>query len=277
MTGTLTLCGTPIGNLGDAPPRLAEALAAADVIYAEDTRRARVLLDHLDVTTRARSYFAGNEATRSDELTEALRSGEAVALITDAGMPTVSDPGLSAVQVAHEVGATVTVVPGPSAALAALAVSGLAADRFVFEGFLPRKGRERTERLADLATEPRTIVVFSATSRVPSDLDALADALGADRPVTVARELTKVHEEIWSGSLAEAAAEWRDRSPKGEFTLVVAGRPEAPPAVTDAVAEVTQRIERGQPMSDAVRAVAEATGLRRRSLYEAVIAARSTD
>ncbi|MBT8207536.1 MAG: rRNA small subunit methyltransferase 1, partial [Acidimicrobiia bacterium] len=159
MTGTLVVCATPIGNLGDAPPRLAEALGSADVVYCEDTRHSRKLLDALGVDRPLRSYFVGNEAERSKEVKRRLEGGDTVALITDAGMPVVSDPGHSAVVAAIEAGATVTVVPGPSAALAALAVSGLPSERFVFEGFLPRKASERGDRLADLAAEPRTLIM----------------------------------------------------------------------------------------------------------------------
>jgi len=277
MDGTLILCGTPIGNLGDASPRLGEALAAADVVFAEDTRRARVLLDHLGVKARTESYFAGNEEQRAGMLAELLSGGATVALITDAGMPAVSDPGLSAVRVARGVGATVSVVPGPSAALAALAVSGLASDRFVFEGFLPRKGGERSERLAELTFEDRTIVLFSATSRVLADLEALSEALGHDRSVTVGRELTKAHEEVWSGALGDAVAEWAERTPRGEFTLVVSGREARPMGLQAAIDDVLARLDRGEVMSDAVKLVAETVGVRRRSLYEAVLEQRTAD
>lgn len=271
MTGTLLLCATPIGNLGDASPRLAETLAAADVVFAEDTRRARILLDHLGVSARLESYFAGNESKRAGRLEALLQSGATVALITDAGMPSISDPGVSAVRVARELGAAVSVVPGASASLAALAVSGLPAERFVFEGFLPRKGSERSERLADLKAESRTIVVFCAKNRVVEDLSALGEALGDDRAVTVARELTKIHEEIWAGTLRQAVVEWTSRPPRGEFTLVIAGRPPASLGLSEAVLDVMARVSSGDAMSDAVRTVADSLGVRRRALYEAVL------
>ena len=277
MTGTLVLCGTPIGNLGDASPRLGEALNSADVVLAEDTRRARLLMDHLGVRARLESYFAGNEEQRGPLLKALLLDGATVALITDAGMPTVSDPGVTAVRVAQDVGATVSVVPGPSASLAALASSGLAAERFVFEGFLPRKGTDRTERLAHLAEESRTMVLFSATNRVEADLASLADALGADRKVSIGRELTKLHEEVWWGTLQEAKAEWSSRPPRGEFTMVVAGRRAKRPPIRLAVDEVRLRVEHGEPMSDAVRSVADNLSVRRRALYEAVLAAQSSE
>ena len=271
MGGRLFLCGTPIGHLGDASPRLARVLGKADVIFAEDTRRARVLLDHLGVGARPESYFSGNEARRSARLARLLEAGATVALITDAGMPAVADPGLSAVRAARRAGASVSVVPGPSAVVAALAVSGLASERFVFEGFLPRKGRERAERLEVLAAEVRTMVLFSAPSRAVSDLSALSETLGGDRRATVARELTKAHEEVWSGTLGEAAEEWSRRTPRGEFTLVVEGRTGSIPPMAAAVREVEARMAGGAPMSAAVRKVAEGLGIGRRALYEAVL------
>ena len=271
--GVLTICASPIGNLGDAPPRLGEALAAADLVLAEDTRRARTLLDKFGVSTPVVSYFVGNEAERAAEVRRRLEAGERLALITDAGTPAVSDPGLSAVRIATEVGATVAVVPGPSASTAALSVSGFASDRFVFEGFLPRRGQDRETRLRSVARDDRTTVLFSAPSRVRFDLEDLATACGDDRLVVVTRELTKLHEEVWRGTLSEAAEEWRDRAPRGEFTLVVAGAAQTPASVDDAVKEVAARMERGEAMSAAVKSVADVTGVRRRELYEAALAA----
>ena len=270
MPGTLILCATPIGNLGDASPRLAETLAASDVIYAEDTRRSRVLLANLNVDRPLRSFFTGNEAARSQELRDRLERGDTVALITDAGMPGISDPGYSAVRAAEQAGAEVSVIPGPSAVTAALAVSGLPADRFVFEGFLPRKAEARAARIAELAEEERTVILFAATGRVADDLADLADGLGAERPASVVRELTKAHEEVWRGTLAEAAAEWRERAPRGEFTLVVAGA-ERQEDLTQALAMVEERVASGAPMAEAVREVAAETGTRRRRLYEAAL------
>jgi 16S rRNA (cytidine1402-2'-O)-methyltransferase len=275
VTGRLILCASPIGNLGDASPRLREALAAADVVYAEDTRRSRTLLESLDLSRPLRSFFVGNEQRRAVELGERLAAGATIALITDAGTPAISDPGLVAVRAAVDAGADVTVVPGPSALTAALAVSGLPADRFVFEGFLPRKGAARTERLAALAGEARTAVLFAATSRVGRDLADLAKVLGADRDVVVARELTKQFEELWRGTLGEAAAHWgEDGAARGEFTLVIAGTRPAPPDWAGAVAAVDDAISKGASMTEAVREVAGATGLSRRELYERVLDAR---
>ncbi len=273
--GCLILCGTPIGNLGDSSTRLAESLARADAVFAEDTRRARVLLQHLGVTSRPESYFKGNESARAARLESLLRRGATVALISDAGMPAVADPGLSAVRIAQRVGARISVVPGPSAIPAALAVSGLPADRFVFEGFLPRRGAERSRRLEELAAETRTIVLFSAPSRLTDDLEALQATLGADRPVTLVRELTKRHEEIRSSTLAHAVEEWTDRRPIGEFTLVLGGWTEPDTPMEAALKEVADRTVGGQPMSDAVRRVADGLGIGRRALYQAVLRSRT--
>ena len=270
-TGCLVLCGTPIGHLDDSSTRLAATLADADAIFAEDTRRARVLLEHLGVSTRPESYFVGNESAKAGRLANLLREGATVALISDAGMPAVADPGLTAVRVAKRVGAHVSVVPGPSSVVAALAVSGLPGERFVFEGFIPRRGSDRSRRLEEIAAETRTIVLFSAPSRLAGDLGALVNALGPDRPVTVARELTKFHEEVWSGTLAQAVEEWTSRRPRGEFTLVIGGSSAPGTPMGVAVSEVAPRRARGQPMSEAVRKVADGLGLGRRALYEAVL------
>ena len=272
MTGTLVICGSPIGNLGDAPPRLAEALSGADIVYAEDTRRTRQLLAHLEVSLPVRSYFVGNEAKRAEEVVKRLEQGETVALITDAGMPGLSDPGYSAVQAAIGVDAMVTVVPGPSAVTTALAVSGLPSDRFAFEAFLPRGRKARAERLHQLADEPRTIVLFTAKSRLVDDLRDLSEALGRDRPCVVTRELTKAHEEVWRGSLESAAEHWAGEvRPKGEFTLVVGGAPERPFSLDEAVAEARILIEKGESVSDAARRVARRREVSRNQLYEALV------
>ncbi len=271
MTGRLTVCATPIGNLGDAPPRLREVLQSADVVLAEDTRRARILLDSLGAGAELESYFVGNEAAKGAEIHERLSRGEHIALLTDAGTPAISDPGLSAVRVAREAGAEISVVPGPSAATAALSVSGFPAERFVFEGFLPRRGHERAARLADIGRETRTVVLFAAPSRLTRDLTDLIECCGSDRPIVVARELTKLHEEIWAGSLGDALAEWTARQPKGEYTLVLGGAAEQAISLTDAVGEVRSRVAAGESLSRAVREVAEVTGTRRRELYEAAL------
>ena len=222
--GVLVLAATPIGRPEDAPPRLATELARADVVAAEDTRRLKRLTTDLDVQIGGRvvSYFEGNESARTPVLLEALLAGERVLLVTDAGMPSVSDPGYRLVAAAVEADVHVTAVPGPSAVLTALAVSGLPVDRFCFEGFLPRKAGERARRLAGLAAEERTMVFFEAPHRTQAALAALAEAFGDDRPAAVCRELTKTHEEVRRGPLAELVT-WAAEGVRGEVTLVVSG------------------------------------------------------
>ncbi|NNK92057.1 MAG: 16S rRNA (cytidine(1402)-2'-O)-methyltransferase, partial [Acidimicrobiia bacterium] len=251
-------------------------LGAADIVYCEDTRRSRRLLEALGVDTPLRSFFVGNEDVRSVEIAERLAAGDTVALITDAGMPTVSDPGHSAVVAALSVGATVTVVPGPSAVLAALAVSGLPSQRFVFEGFLPRKSGERRRRLEELAAEQRTVVLYAAPSRLGAELAQMAEVFGPDRQIVIARELTKLHEEVWRGTVGEAAAVWTERTVKGEVTLVLEGAAAPDVSLEDAVGEVLELVDTGVSLSGAVKVVAEATGTRKRRLYEAALALRKT-
>ena len=269
MPGKLVLCATPIGNLADASPRLRAALAAADVVYCEDTRRSGKLLAALGVHNRLRSYFVANEEARAAELADHLLAGETVVLITDAGMPAVADPGLTAVRAAIEAGAEVLVVPGPSAVTAAIAVSGLPSERFVFEGFLPRKQEQRRARLEEVAAEPRTMVFFVAAARAGRELAELAGVCGPDRPAVVARELTKLHEETWRGTLGEAATRFLTTPPKGELTLVVAGAPPVEGDLPRAVETVARLVEGGTRFSEAVKQAADAHAVRRRALYEA--------
>jgi 16S rRNA (cytidine1402-2'-O)-methyltransferase len=270
VPGRLILCAGPIGNLGDAPPRLAEALAEADIVFAEDTRRSRILLDHLGLSRPLRSFFVGNEQERSAEIERRLGDGETIALLTDAGTPGIADPGLSAVRAALRVGATVGGVPGPSAVTLALAVSGLPADRFVFEGFLPRSGSRRAERILGLAGEQRTSVIFSAPGRLAADLSELADVLGPDRACVVCRELTKLHEEIWRGTLGSAAGHWAGGA-RGEVTVVIGGASAPEPDPEAALGSVEELLARGETLSDAVRRVAGEHGIRRRALYEEAV------
>lgn len=273
MAGVLILCATPIGNLADAPPRLAEALSGADCIYAEDTRRTVRLCNALGVTPRSlRSFFAGNEYTRAADLAGRLAAGETVALVTDAGTPGISDPGLLAVRAATDQGARVTIVPGPSAVTSALAVSGLPANRFSFEGFLPRSGEKRARRIGAVASSAQTVVLFSAPHRVLDDLCDLADAGLGDRPITVVRELTKLHEEIWSGTVSRACREWGGRSPQGEFTLVVGGeeileKGRDPQRMAEAVEAVHRLVAAGLSTSVSVREVSRLLEVPRRELY----------
>jgi 16S rRNA (cytidine1402-2'-O)-methyltransferase len=275
--GVLVLAGTPIGDPADASPRLARELASADVVAAEDTRRLRRLTRELGVEPAGRvvSYYDANESSRTPELVEALLAGSRVLVVTDAGMPSVSDPGYRLVAAAVAAGVPVTAVPGPSAVLTALAVSGLPVDRFCFEGFLPRKAGERARRLAELAAEPRTMVFFEAPHRLASALAAMADALGDDRPAAVCRELTKTYEEVRRAGLRELAG-WAAEGVRGEVTVVVAGAVAGEAArPADLVAEVESLVSgRGVRLKDATGTVAAAHGVSRRALYDAVLAAR---
>ena len=285
--GVLVLAGTPIGNVEDAPPALGRALATADIVAAEDTRRLRRLASALGVYVGGRvvSYFEANETARTPELVEALLGGARVLLISDAGMPSVSDPGYRLVSAAVAAGVQVTVVPGPSAVLAALAVSGLPVDRFCFEGFLPRRAGERTRRLAELAAERRTLVFFESRHRLPATLAAMRDAFGEQRRAAVCRELTKTHEQVRRGPLGELASWAAGGSVLGEITVVVEGVTDAPPATTAAEAAdiVATRVAEGAEPKDAIAAVARESGLPKRDIYAAVVdrrnasAARSRD
>jgi 16S rRNA (cytidine1402-2'-O)-methyltransferase len=268
--GVLVLAATPIGRVEDAPPRLASELARADVVAAEDTRRLRRLAAGLGVRTAGRvvSYFDANESSRVPALLEALRNGERVLVVTDAGMPSVSDPGYRLVAAAVDEGITVTAVPGPSAVLAALAVSGLPVDRFCFEGFLPRRTGERARRLAGLAQEPRTMVFFEAPHRTQAALSAMAQALGGDRAAAVCRELTKTHEEVRRGGLADLVA-WAADGVRGEVTIVVAGARVAPSEL-DAAALAALVDAEDAPRKEAVAVVARRLGVPKREVYDAV-------
>lgn len=272
--GTLVLAGTPIGDVADAPARLAHELAAADVIAAEDTRRLWRLVAALGVQTPARvvSYYDANEATRTPELVQAMEGGAQVLLVTDAGMPSLSDPGYRLVTAAIEAGIRVTAVPGPSAVLTALVVSGLPVDRFCFEGFLPRRAGERATRLRELAGEPRTLVFFEAPHRLAATLTALREAFGPDRAAAVCRELTKRYEQVRRGSLEELA-EWAADRVRGEITLVVAGVPPRATADADPAAlagQVAELEAAGTPRKDAIAAVAAKSGVQKRQVYDAV-------
>lgn len=276
MPGTLIVCATPIGNLADASPRLAETLGAVDLIFAEDTRRTAKLLHHFGISTPMRSLFSGNEMHRLDELTDRLSQGETIALVSDAGMPVVSDPGAAAVHAAARIGASVTTVPGPSAVTSALAVSGFSGDRFAFMGFLPRKGKERSRTIEAMATEETTVVMFAAPTRVAADLEAMAEVCGPLRRIVVARELTKIHEEVWRGTMADAIVEFGDPArARGEFTVVIEGAQPVEPNLGDALDAAKSLIASGTSTSDAVREIASSHGVSRRELYDRVLAERS--
>ncbi|HLN15482.1 MAG TPA: 16S rRNA (cytidine(1402)-2'-O)-methyltransferase [Acidimicrobiales bacterium] len=277
--GELVVVATPIGNLGDLSARAKEVLAAADLVCCEDTRRTRALLSAIGVPAGRRlvSLHGHNEAQRVGGVLEALAAGRRVALVSDAGTPLVSDPGQRLVAAAVTAGVPVRAVPGPSAALAALVVSGLPADRFVFEGFLPRRGGERGRRLAALAAEVRTAVLYEAPTRLAATLAELAGVLG-DRPVAVARELTKLYEEVWRGGLDEAARHFAGREVRGEIVLVLGGAGPPAPADDEELADaVRARLAAGDGPRDASVAVAEALGVPRRRAYEMAIALRRHD
>ena len=273
MTGTLFLVGTPIGNLGDISPRATQALATVDLIAAEDTRRTGRLLAHLELVDRTLiSFFEGNERERTEELLRRLRDGATVALVTDGGMPTISDPGFRLVRSCAAEGIDVRVVPGPSAAIAALATSGLPTDRFVFEGFLPRKAGDRKRRLEALATDPRTIVFFESPRRLKSMLAETLDALG-DRPVAIARELTKLHEEVVRGTLSGTLARIEDLTLKGEVVVVVGGKQERGPADEERLVERARSLVAGGMRSrEAARAVTEQQDVSANTIYRRLIA-----
>ncbi|MDF6042947.1 16S rRNA (cytidine(1402)-2'-O)-methyltransferase [Streptomyces sp. JH14] len=277
-TGTLVLAGTPIGDVADAPPRLAKELETADVVAAEDTRRLRRLTQALGIHTTGRvvSYFEGNESARTPELVEALTGGARVLLVTDAGMPSVSDPGYRLVAAAVEKDIKVTAVPGPSAVLTALALSGLPVDRFCFEGFLPRKAGERLGRLREVADERRTMVFFEAPHRLDDTLAAMAEVFGGDRRAAVCRELTKTYEEVKRGPLAELAV-WAAEGVRGEITVVVEGAADTAEELDAAelVRRVQVREEAGERRKEAIAAVAAAAGLPKREVFDAVVAAKN--
>ncbi|MCK2238265.1 MULTISPECIES: 16S rRNA (cytidine(1402)-2'-O)-methyltransferase [unclassified Crossiella] len=278
-SGRLVLAATPLGEIGDASPRLSEALRSADVIAAEDTRRLRNLCSALKVEPLGRivSFYEQNEVGRLPGLVEAIRGGGTVVLVTDAGMPSVSDPGYRLVAACVTEDLPVTCLPGPSAVTTALAVSGLPCERFCFEGFPPRKAGERRRWFTQLASEQRTAVFFEAPHRLADSLADAAEVLGGDRLAAVCRELTKTYEEIRRGTLAELA-EWAAEGVRGEITVVLAGVPpeQNEVEVTALVEVVEERVRGGARLKDATAAVAASTGVSRKALYDAVLLARKS-
>jgi len=275
--GHLVLAGTPIGNAEDASPRLRRLLAEAEVVAAEDTRRLRALAARLGVEVGGRvvSFHEHNESERADDLLDVVEGGGTVLVVSDAGMPSVSDPGFRVVARAVERGVPVTAAPGPSAVLTALALSGLPTDRFCFEGFLPRKAGDRSRALAALADEPRTLVFFEAPHRVAEALAAMADAFGAERPAAVARELTKTYEEVLRGPLGDLAARAAEEQLRGEICVVVGGAPaRGPVPLSELVPAVLARVDGGERLKDAVADVATSAGVHKRDLYAAALDAR---
>jgi len=273
MNGRLVLVGTPIGNLGDISPRAVEALTQANAVACEDTRRTGRLLSHLGIPSPA--YIVVNEHTEGDATERVIghvQRGEVVALVSDAGMPGVSDPGEFLVAKAVEAGIAIEVVPGPSALLHALVLSGLATSRFVFEGFIPRKGSSRTARLREIADEQRTVVLFEAPHRLERTLGDLRGVCGGDRRVVLARELTKMHEEIWRGSLAEAMTRCGEVDPRGEYVLVLDGAAPKADATDDELREaVREALAKGTSKRDAAAGVADAFAVSRKRVYDLVI------
>lgn len=274
--GVIVLGATPIGNLSDASPRLREIMASADIIAAEDTRNFHHLAHALGIkiTAKVMSLHEHNEAHKLSEVIDLAAEGATVLVVSDAGMPAVSDPGYPLVAAALSAGIRVTAVPGPSAVLTALALSGLPTGRFTFEGFLPRKAGERRKRLDSLLAEDRTMVFFEAPHRLNDFLDAAIEAFGPERQAAVARELTKKFEEVRRDSLAALRA-WAEDGVRGEIVVVIHGAPEAEAAsIEDLLPQVAALVEEGLRMKQAVAEVAEKSGVKKRELYEAVLAAR---
>ncbi len=268
--GTLYLVGTPIGNLEDMTFRAVRILQSVDLIAAEDTRHTGKLLHHFQIQTSQLSYHAHNLHRRTAELVARLCQGQSVALVTDAGMPGISDPGEELVKACAEAGVLVVPVPGPSAAIAGLSASGLGTQRFVFEGFLPARGSERSQRLEQLRSESRTLILYESPHRLRQTLADLTAVLGAQRPLSLARELTKLHEEIWRGELGAALTHYQGRAPQGEFTLVIAGATPTQPQLSEAdlCRELQSLIDSGLSRSQASRQLAETLQLPRRQLYQ---------
>ena len=274
MSGRLFLAATPIGNVGDASIRLRELLAQADIIAAEDSRRAHRLLADMGVTYIGQiwSFYDAVEQAKSPEIIDRVESGATVVMISDAGMPSVSDPGYRLVREAIERGVNVSVLPGPSAVLAALAISGLPVDRFTFEGFLPRKAGERLSALAKLEIEQRTMVFFEAPHRLAETIQAMLEVFGPERQIVVCRELTKTYEEIIRGDLADLAL-WVEREILGEITIVLHGASEqAPTVASDWIQQVATRVALGVSQRDAIAEVARELHIPKRDVYDAVLA-----
>jgi 16S rRNA (cytidine1402-2'-O)-methyltransferase len=270
VSGHLYVVGTPIGNLGDLSDRARETLAAVDLVAAEDTRRTGKLLAHAGIRARMISLFEGNERQRIDELLERLSEGATVALVSDAGMPAVSDPGFRLLRAAVEAGIGISVVPGPSAVTAALVVSGLPTDRWVFEGFLPRRPSERRSRLRALAHDPRTVVLFESPLRVVTLLRDVLEELG-DRRAAVARELTKIHEEVLRGRVSEVLAMLLDSEPRGEIVVVLEGAETPEAALSEMVDEAGRLVRDGMRKREAAAAVARVSGGSANEIYRALV------
>jgi len=268
--GTLYVVGTPIGNLEDITFRAVRILQTVDLIAAEDTRHTGKLLQHFQVKTPQISYHEHNRNSRIPEIIEHLSNGKAIALVSDAGMPGISDPGYELIKACIEAGITVVPIPGASAAITALSAAGLPTDRFAFEGFLPPKAQQRRAHLETLQTESRTLIFYESPHRLSDTLQDLAEAFGSDRQIVLARELTKLYEEFWRGTIADAIAHYQQREPQGEYTLVVAGTPATQTLLTEAElkTELEQLISQGISRSQASRQLAKFTSLSRQEVYQ---------
>ena len=277
MSGILYLVATPIGNLGDFSPRAVDTLQQVDFIAAEDTRVSLKLLNHFGIKKQLISYHEHNQATAGPAIVDRLLGGESCALVTDAGMPAISDPGEGLVRIAAESGIEVQAIPGCCAAIAALAVSGLPTGRFTFEGFLSMNKKSRREHLQSLKNEKRTMIFHEAPHKLPATLKDFAETFGADRPITLSRELTKLHEETMRCTVGEAIAHYEEHNPRGEYVLIVSGAPEAEEEIgltmEDAIARVLALREGGLRMKEAVKQAAEETGFPKNELYNAALAA----
>ncbi len=270
MSGRLVLVSTPIGNLGDLPPRAVDALRACALICCEDTRHSGKLLSHAGVSgVRLAVANEHTEVARTDEVLGLLAGGHDVAVVTDAGTPGISDPGMRLVRAAVDAGHSVTAVPGPAALVMALVISGFDTTRFVFEGFVPRSGRERTERLAEVAAERRTVVLYEAPHRAARTITDLASACGPDRRVALARELTKLHEEVWRGTLAQAEVHLAEVAPRGEYVMVLEGAPAAAASTDEQILEALRMaLQGGTDRRTAIATVMGATGASKRRVYD---------
>ena len=279
MSGILYLVATPIGNLGDFSPRAVDTLQQVDFIAAEDTRVSLKLLNHFGIKKQLISYHEHNQATAGPAIVQRLLCGESCALVTDAGMPAISDPGEGLVRIAAESGIEVQAIPGCCAAIAALAVSGLPTGRFTFEGFLSMSKKSRREHLQSLKNEKRTMIFHEAPHKLPATLKDFAETFGTDRPMTLSRELTKLHEETMRCTVGEAIAHYEEHSPRGEYVLIVSGAPDVEEEIgltmEDAVARVLTLREGGLRMKEAVKQAAEETGFPKNELYNAALAADS--
>lgn len=276
VPGTLYVVGTPLGNLEDMTFRAVRVLRQVDLIAAEDTRHTGKLLHHFQIDTPQTSYHAHNSRQRAPELVQRLQAGKAIALVSDAGMPGISDPGYELVQACREAGLTVSPVPGPTASITAISASGLPTDRFVFEGFLPAKGIARRDRLEALTSEARTLILYEAPHRLRQTLEDLRTALGDERPLVLGRELTKRYEELWQGSIAAAIERYTEQTPQGEFTLVIAGKAAAATlSDADIRSELHRLLAQGLSHSDASRQLARQADLPRRRVYQLALSLKN--